>query len=132
MFMLAWPKSSWTYFGCLPAMRSIVAQVWRRSWNLMGGSFALCKGGLKWRLRRLVPLVVVPVGVGKTRSLSCQREPAASLSWFWRDRWRLRASVALWEHFMERPLPFLGFSKMWPVRVWLRVRFTCSVVVAPL
>src|SRR5215211_168788 len=54
--MLAWPRSSWTYFGCLPAMRSIVAQVWRRSWSLTGGSSALFKRGLKWRPRRLVPL----------------------------------------------------------------------------
>ena len=37
------------------------------------------RSGLKWRPRRLVPLVVVPVMVGKTRSLSCQRGPAASL-----------------------------------------------------
>ena len=36
------------------------------------------------------------------------------------DRWRPRASVAFWEHFMERPLPFLGFSKVGPVLVWLR------------
>src|SRR5215204_500741 len=43
MFMLAWPRSSWTYFGCLPAMRSIVAQVCLRSWNLMDGSSALFK-----------------------------------------------------------------------------------------
>jgi hypothetical protein len=79
MEMLAWPRSSWTYFGCLPAMRSIVAQVWRRSWNLMGGSSALFKRGLKWRPRRLAPLVVVPVRVGKTRSLSCQRTGRESL-----------------------------------------------------
>ena len=130
--MLAWPKCSWTYFGCLPAMRSIVAQVCLRSWTLMGGSSALFKRGLKWRPRRLVPLLVVPVRVGKTRSLSCQRGPAARLSWFWRERWRPRACVAFWEHFMERPLPFLGFSKMWPVLVWLRVRFTWSVAVGPL
>src|ERR671920_768583 len=132
MFMLAWPKSSWTYFGCLPAMRSIVAQVCLRSCNLMGGSFALFKRGLKWRPRRLVPLLVVPVRVGKTRSLSCQSGPAACLSSFWRDLWRLRASVAFWEHFMERPLPFLGFSKMWLVLVWLRVRFIWSVAVGSL
>src|SRR5215207_1518161 len=31
MFMLAWPTSSWTPFGCLPAMRRIVAHVWRSS-----------------------------------------------------------------------------------------------------
>ena len=37
MEMLAWPSSSWTYFECLPATRSIVAQVWRRSWNLIVG-----------------------------------------------------------------------------------------------
>jgi hypothetical protein len=98
----------------------------------MGGSSALFKRGLKWRPRRLVPLLVVPVKVGKTRSLSCQRGPAARLSWFWRERWRPRACVAFWDHFMERPLPFLGFSKMWPVLVWLRVRFTWSVAVGPL
>ena len=40
--------------------------------------------------------------------------------------------MAFWEHFMERPLPFLGFSKMWPVLVWLRVSITWSVAVAPL
>jgi hypothetical protein len=67
--MLAWPKSSWTNFGCLSAMRSIVAQVCLRSWNLMCGSSALFKRGLKWRPRRLVPLLVVPVRVGKTRSI---------------------------------------------------------------
>jgi hypothetical protein len=38
-------------FGCLPAMRSIVAQVWRRSWNLMGGSTARFGMGLKRRER---------------------------------------------------------------------------------
>jgi hypothetical protein len=76
--------------------------------------------------------LVVPVRVGKTRSLCCQRGPAARLSWFWRERWRPRACVAFWEHFMERPLPFLGFSKMWPVLVWLRVRLTWSVAVDPL
>jgi hypothetical protein len=63
--MLEWPKSSWTYFGCLPAMRGIVAQVWRRSWKRMRGSSALFRRGLKWRPRRLVALVVVPVRVGK-------------------------------------------------------------------
>jgi hypothetical protein len=41
-----------------------------------------------------------------------------------------RASVALVEHFMERPLPFLGCSKMWPVLVWLSVRLMWSVAVA--
>src|SRR5215210_7323453 len=55
--------------------------------------------------------------VGKTRLLSCQRGPAASLSWFWRVRWLRSASVAFWEHFTELPLPFLGFSKMGPVLV---------------
>jgi hypothetical protein len=45
----------------------------------MGGSSAIYKRGLKWRPRRLVPLVVVPVMVGKTRSLSCQSGSAASL-----------------------------------------------------
>jgi hypothetical protein len=48
----------------------------------MGGSSALFKRGLKWRPRRLMPLVVVPVSVGKTRLLSCQRGPAASLDEF--------------------------------------------------
>jgi hypothetical protein len=57
----AWPRSSWTCFGCLPAMSSIVAQVWRRSWNLKGGRSAFFKRGLNWRPRRLVALVVVPV-----------------------------------------------------------------------
>src|SRR5918994_6997400 len=50
MFMLAGPKSSWTYSGCLPAMRSIVAQVWRRSWNLMDGRSAATHEG--WPLGR--------------------------------------------------------------------------------
>src|SRR5215211_4179751 len=36
MLVLACPRSSWTNLGCLPAIRSSVAQVWRRSWNLMG------------------------------------------------------------------------------------------------
>jgi hypothetical protein len=35
--------------------------------------------------------------------------------------------VALWAHFTERPLPFLGFSKMCPVLVWESVRLTCRV-----
>jgi hypothetical protein len=43
MEMLAWPRRSWTYFGCLPSTGCIVAQLWRRSWNLMGGSSALFK-----------------------------------------------------------------------------------------
>jgi hypothetical protein len=60
-----------------------------------GGSSALFKRGLKWRPRRLVPLIVVPVMVGKTSPLSSQREPIPSLSSFWRAQWRLRASVAL-------------------------------------
>ena len=63
-------------------------------------------------------LVVVPEMVGKTRLLSCQRGPAASLSSFWRVRWLRSASVAFWERFTERPLPFLGFSKLGPVLVW--------------
>jgi hypothetical protein len=117
MDMLACPRSSWTYFGCLPAMRSIVAQVWPRSWSLMGGSPALFNRGLKWRPRRLVALMVVPVMVGKTRLLSCQRVPIPSLSSFWQARWRLRDSAALREHVTDRPLPFLGFSKMCPVLV---------------
>jgi hypothetical protein len=47
----------------------------------MGGSSALFKRGLEWRLRRLV-LLVVPVRVWKTRLLSYQRGSAASLSSF--------------------------------------------------
>ena len=38
----------------------------------------------------------------------------------------------MWEHFTERPLPFFGFSKMRPVRVWENVRLTCRVAKGPL
>ena len=78
--MLAWPKSFCTYLGCLSAIRSIVAQVWRKSCSLIAGSPALFKRGLQCRPNKVVQLIVAPVVVGNTRPLSCQREPALSLS----------------------------------------------------
>jgi hypothetical protein len=94
MLMLACPRSSWTYLGCLPAARSMVAQVCRRSCSLIAGSPALFKRGLKCLPNKFVQLIVVPAVVGNTRSLSCQREPTLNFSSFWRARWLLRASVA--------------------------------------
>jgi hypothetical protein len=64
-----------------------------------GGGPALPRSSLKWRPRRLVPLMVV----GKTSLLSCQREPIPSLSSFWRARWRLvRAFFASWLRIVYR------------------------------
>lgn len=49
--MLGCPRSSWTYFGCLPATSSTVAHVCRRSCSLMAGSPDLLSSGLKCRSR---------------------------------------------------------------------------------
>ncbi len=76
--MLACPNISCTNLGCLPAMSNIVAHVWRRSCSRMAGSSARLSSGLKCLPNRFVPLVVVPVVVGKTSPLSCQREPSRS------------------------------------------------------
>ena len=76
--MLACPNISCTNLGCLPAMSNIVAHVWRRSCSRMAGSSARLSSGLKCLPKRFVPLVVVPVVVGKTSPLSCQREPSRS------------------------------------------------------
>ena len=46
MLMLECPRSSCTYLGCLLAMRSIIAQVCRRSCSLMAGSAD--RRGLLW------------------------------------------------------------------------------------
>src|SRR3712207_877785 len=91
--MLACPRSSWTYLGCLPAMSSIVAHVWRRSCSLVSDNPALLSRGLKCLPKRFAPLMVVPVVVGKTSPLSCQREPNLSFSSACLARWRLRASA---------------------------------------
>src|SRR3954452_23943198 len=61
-------------------MRSIVAHVCLRSCNRMAGSPARFNSGLKCHPSKFVPLVVVPVVVGKTSLLSCQREPSRSFS----------------------------------------------------
>jgi hypothetical protein len=64
------PEKLLYILGCLPATRSIVAQVCRRSWSLIAGSSALFKSGLKCLPRRFVQVIVVPVVVGNTRLLS--------------------------------------------------------------
>ena len=48
-------------------MRSIVAQVWRKSWSLMAVSPIFFNSGLKCRPVRFVPLMVVPMVVGNTK-----------------------------------------------------------------
>jgi len=40
MLVLACPKSSWTYFGWTPWLKSSVAQVCLRSWKRTGGNLA--------------------------------------------------------------------------------------------
>src|SRR5215217_6970031 len=83
MFMLACPRSSCTYLGCLPATRSIVAQVCRRSCSLMAGIPALFNKGLKCLPRRFVYVMVVPVAavvgcakdVGVVTSIDPVRDP---------------------------------------------------------
>src|SRR3712207_3283982 len=67
--MLACPNISCTNLGCLSAMSSIVAHVWRRSCSRIEGSPVLLRSGLKCFPTRLVPLVV-----GRTSPLFCQIE----------------------------------------------------------
>ena len=50
--MVACPRSSWTYLGCFPARRRMVAQVWLRSWKRTSGSPARRRSGLKLRVMR--------------------------------------------------------------------------------
>jgi hypothetical protein len=66
MAMLAWPRSSWTYFGWTLRPRSSVAHVWRRSWKRMRGRLARFSSAAKDRLRRFVGLMGVPTSLAKT------------------------------------------------------------------
>ena len=65
-----WPKSSWTIFGCTPFVRSNVAQVFRRSWNLVQSEkLAAYSRGFQDRVCRLWTLIGVPTLVQKIHSL---------------------------------------------------------------
>ena len=64
--MVACPSSSWTNLGCVPWVRSSVAQVCLRSWNRMWGSRAFLNKGARLRLRRLDGLTGPPVSVVKS------------------------------------------------------------------
>ena len=57
----AWPRISWTIFGCSPLENIRVAKVCRRSWNLISGNPARLSKGLKERLSRLLGLNGVPI-----------------------------------------------------------------------
>jgi hypothetical protein len=130
MLMLACPRSSCTYLGCLPAMRSIVAQVCRRSCSLIAGNPVLLRRGLKCLPNRFVQLngasrrgrayepVILPESACPELLLVLAGAVGAQ-----------GASVALRESLTLLPLPFLGFSNLWPVLVSESVRLTCSVAV---
>jgi hypothetical protein len=136
MLVLAWPGSSWTYSGCLPAMRRIVAQVCRRSWSRAAGRSAYLSSGLKRRPSTCVLLVVVPVVVGNSRAPSCHGEPGRSFppaprggSWgylriSWRARWNapLRSSGARTR--ARFPSPAAYASPVASASAWIRGRST--------
>src|SRR5215213_10664150 len=96
------PSISWTILGCTPLVRSRVAQVCLRSWNLVSsGSPVLFSKGFQERLCRLWTLMDVPTPVQKTHS------PSFLCLW--------SASMEDWVSLMLL-LPFrvLGAS-MWPL-----------------
>src|SRR5829696_5152335 len=101
------PSISLTIFGCTPLVRSRVAQVSLRSWNLMSGSPDLCRSGfqcLSWRLSRLIG---VPRLVQNTRPKMFHPCPLAARSLSWRARCRSSASAAPEVSLMDRRLPLV-------------------------
>jgi hypothetical protein len=64
----------------------------------MGGSSALFERGLKWRPRRLMALVVVPVKVGKAKPAGVDQAPIISYLGATPDSYRtgLRGSEQEW------------------------------------
>src|SRR5215208_6629470 len=94
----------------------MVAHVCLRSWNLIRGSSARLRIGLKLRYIRLLEFVGVPVEEGKMYS--------ESTCWF---LWLLSDSRAFSESSMRRPLPFFGSSSILPTRASDMVRRTCIV-----
>src|SRR5215216_6858844 len=62
------PSISWTILGCTPLLRSKVAHVCLRSWNLLLGRFAFSRRGFQERFIRLWQLMGVPDLVEKTHS----------------------------------------------------------------
>jgi hypothetical protein len=68
--IVAWPSISETILGLTFLARSSVAQVWRRSWKRIRGSWALLSSGAKDRFLRLEGFTSVPFSVAKTRRQS--------------------------------------------------------------
>jgi hypothetical protein len=66
MLTEACPSISDTTLGLTSFESKRVAQVWRRSWNLICGSLARFRSDANDRLRRLVGLMSVPTLLAKT------------------------------------------------------------------